>query len=104
VAARRGIANWLLAQGRIDEAVAWARSAQELDPLDAGLLIDNGFLLFQARRYDESIQILRSALAVEPDNPFVHWFLEDALIAKGQSEQAIVELERALALSDRNQQ
>ena len=101
-AGHRGVAGWMLFQGRIEEAVAWARSAGGLDPLNVGLLVNNGFLLFHARRYDESIQTLRSALAVQPDNAFAHWFLGYALIAKGQPEQAIPELERALLLSDRS--
>ena len=101
-AGHRGYAGWLLCQGRVKEAVAWAQSAQELDPLNVGLLVNNGFLLFHARHYDESIQTLRSALTVQPDAAEAHWFLGYALIAKGQSEQAIPELERALLLSDRS--
>jgi tetratricopeptide (TPR) repeat protein len=99
---RSGYAGWLLSQGHVEEAVAWARSAHERDPLDVGLLVNNGFLLFQARRYDESIQTLRSALAVEHDNSVAHWFLGYALIAKGQPQQAIPELEEAVRISDRN--
>jgi TolB-like protein/tetratricopeptide (TPR) repeat protein len=101
-AGHRGYAGWLLCQGRVQEAVAQAQSAQELDPLNVGLLVNNGFLLFHARRYDESIQTLRSALTVQPDAAEAHWFLGYALIAKGQPEQAIPELERALVLSDRS--
>jgi pentatricopeptide repeat protein len=41
-------------------------------------------------------------LTVQPDAAEAHWFLGYALIAKGQSEQAIPELERALVLSDRS--
>jgi TolB-like protein/DNA-binding winged helix-turn-helix (wHTH) protein/Tfp pilus assembly protein PilF len=97
-----GIAGWLLCQGRMEEAVAWARSAHELDPLNVDLLLNNGFLLFHARRYDESIQTLQSVLAVQPDNAFAHWFMGYALIAKGQPQQAIPTLEKAVSLSDRS--
>lgn len=98
----RGIADWLLCQGRMEEAVAWARSARELDPLNVDLLVNNGFLLFHARRYDESIQTLQSVLAVQPDNAFAHWYMGYTLIAKGQPAQAIPELEEAVRLSDRS--
>ena len=86
---------WLLILDRLQRA-------RELDPMNVYGLANDGFLLFQARHYDESIQTLRSVLAVEPDNAMAHWFVGCTLIAKGQSQQAIVELEKALALSDRN--
>jgi predicted Zn-dependent protease len=39
---------------------------------------------------------------VQPGNAVAHWFLGYALIAHGQSEQAIPVLERAVLLSDRS--
>jgi Tfp pilus assembly protein PilF len=33
VAAHSGLAIWLLCQGRLEEALAWANRARELDPL-----------------------------------------------------------------------
>jgi TolB-like protein len=84
--AHLGFANWLLCQGRTDEALAWSRHARELDPLgDIGISI--GWILFQARRYDEAIRELRSVLAVHPDSASAHWFLGFALIGKGQPEE-----------------
>ena len=65
-------------------------------------LATDGFLLFHARHYDESIQTLRSVLAVQPDHALAHFYMGYTLIAKGQPEQAIAELERALLLSDRS--
>ena len=54
-AAHLGYANWLLCQGRTEEALAWARRARELDPLGTtGTNI--GWILFHARRYDEAIR------------------------------------------------
>ena len=90
-----GYAKWLMCQGRMDEALAWAQRARDLDPLGAAadLLgfpgITKGWILFHARRYDEAISELRSD---DPDR----WYLGMALIAKGQPEQAIPVLEKAL--------
>ena len=95
-----GYAKWLLCQGRMDEALAWAQRARDLDPLGAAgdLLgfpgITKGWILFHARRYDEAIRELRSD---DPD----HRYLGMALIANGQPDEAIPVLERALG-PDRN--
>ncbi len=89
-----GYAKWLLCQGRTDEALAWVQRARDLDPL-GGAGITNGWILFHARRYDEAIRELRS------DDPG-HWFLGFALIAKGQPDEAIAVLEKALSLTDRS--
>jgi eukaryotic-like serine/threonine-protein kinase len=91
-----GYARWLLCQGRTDEALAWIQRARELDPLGGagtplgGVAITNGFILFQARRYDEAIRELR--YADRPD----HLILGLALIANGQPDEAITVLEKAL--------
>lgn len=100
--ANRGFAFWLLCVGRTEEAVARSQRAHELDPMNVDDLATDGFLLFHARHYDESIQTLRSVLAVQPDHAMAHFYMGYALIAKEQPEQAIAELERALLLSDRS--
>ena len=52
-----------LFQGRSEEALAWSRRARELEPLGiTGTTI--GWILFQARHYDEALRELRSDLAV----------------------------------------
>jgi TolB-like protein/Tfp pilus assembly protein PilF len=96
--AHLGLADWLLCQGRTEEALAWSRRARELDPLDATGL-SNGWILFHARRYDEAIRELRSVLAVRPDYAAAHWFLGFALIANGQSDEAITALDKAASLT-----
>src|SRR5262249_9804462 len=80
----------------------WAQHARELDPLGINGLVSNGLLLFHARRYDDAVKELRNVVAVQPNHAMAHWFLGYALIAKEQPEQAIPELESALALSDRS--
>jgi tetratricopeptide (TPR) repeat protein len=100
-AAHLGLANWLLCQGRTEEALVWSRRARELDPLGATGL-SNGWILFNARRYDEAIGELRSVLAVHPDYATAYWFLGYTLIAKGQSEEAISVLEKTVSLMDRS--
>ncbi|PYV46371.1 MAG: hypothetical protein DMG92_18210, partial [Acidobacteria bacterium] len=54
-----GLAHWLLCQGRIEEAVAWAQRARELDRFGSatGDLAD---ILFLSQRYDEAVLELHS--------------------------------------------
>ena len=94
-------AVWLDCQGRTEEAVAWSRRARELDPLgtDSRTL---GWILIHARHYDEATHELRSVLALRPDDAQALWYLGFVLIAKGQSEEAIPVLEKALSVSDRS--
>jgi pentatricopeptide repeat protein len=97
--AHLGFADWLLCQGRTEEALAWSRRARELDPLGVtGTSI--GWVLFQSHRYDEAIEELRTSLSVRGDNATAHWFLGYALIANGHPDDAIPELEKARTLSD----
>ena len=100
--ASRQLAFWLICEGRTDEGLARSQRARELDPMDADGLVNDGFQLFLARHYDDAIEVLRSALAVHPDLAMAHWFMGYNLIAKGQPDRAIPELERAVVLSDRS--
>jgi len=94
-------AEWLVSHGRVDEALAWARRARELDPL-GNASVSIGWFLFQARRYTDSIRELRSALAVHPDDAIAHLFLAFPLIANGQAEEAIPDLEKTSSLMHRS--
>jgi TolB-like protein/Tfp pilus assembly protein PilF len=100
-AAHIGFARWLLCQGRTDEAVAWAKRARELDPLgNAGSSI--GYILFEARHYDEAIRAMRAVIGVRPEDASAYWYLGFALIANDQPGEAIPVLEKALSVSDRS--
>ena len=99
--AHAGFAHWLLCQGRTEEALSWARRAQELDPM-ALYGVQIGWILFQARRYDEAIRELRTVLTIEPDNAFALWFLGFALSGAEQFDEAIQVLERVASISHRS--
>jgi TolB-like protein/DNA-binding winged helix-turn-helix (wHTH) protein/Tfp pilus assembly protein PilF len=100
-AAHLEYANWLASHGRVDEALAWSRRARELDPLgNSSAAI--GWILFHARRYDEAIRELRSVLAVRPDDAIAHLFLAFPMIAKGEAEEAILDLEKTASITHRS--
>jgi len=101
VTAHLGLSDWLLCQGRTDEALAWAQRARELDPLgvNGGEI---GWILLQARRYDEAVREFRSVLALHSDDALALWGLGFVLIVKGQSEEAIPVLEKTVSIMDRS--
>jgi serine/threonine-protein kinase len=55
-----------------------------------------------ARRYDESIREYRSVLAVHPEYTNARWGLGFALIVNHQTDQAILELEKTVAMMNRS--
>jgi TolB-like protein/DNA-binding winged helix-turn-helix (wHTH) protein/Tfp pilus assembly protein PilF len=94
-------ADWLASHGRLDEALAWSRRARELDPVgNAGGSI--GWILFHARRYDESIRELRSVLVVHPDDAGTQLLLAFPMIANGQADEAIPDLEKTASMMHRS--
>jgi pentatricopeptide repeat protein len=100
-AAHVGFAHWLLCQGRTQEALTWTARGRELDPIEvSGTII--GETLFFAHRFDEAIHELRTVLAVQPDSASALWYLGFSLIAKGQPEDAIPVLEKAVSITNRS--
>jgi TolB-like protein/Flp pilus assembly protein TadD len=96
-----GLAEWLISQGRTEEAVAARRRGRELDPL-AVSGSDLAWALFYDRRYDDAVQELRSVLAVKADDAYASWILGFALIASGRPQEAVPVLEKGVSSSDRS--
>ncbi len=94
-------ASFLMSRGRVDESIAASNRARELDPFSLSISVQRGFLLENARRYDEAIEQLRSVIAMNPNHYSAHWVLGHAYAANKQFDQAIAAAERAVELSDR---
>jgi TolB-like protein/DNA-binding winged helix-turn-helix (wHTH) protein len=62
-------AEHLMWMGRFDEALAESERARQLDPLSLVIAVDKGYILYCARRYDESIQQFRSVQDLDPRFP-----------------------------------
>jgi tetratricopeptide (TPR) repeat protein len=92
--ARNWYAQYLIATGRRDEALAESRRAIELDPLS--LVINTGFgsRLYWARRFDEAIAQCRKTLELDPAYGGARRCLALAYAQRGAHEQAVRELER----------
>lgn len=83
--------------GRLDEAVAEAKRAQQLDPLALILNENVGDILFLARRYDEAEAQLRKTLELDPNFFVARNTLAKVYEAKGMYKEA---LEQNLARED----
>jgi adenylate cyclase len=77
--------------GRVDEAVAEARKAQELDPLSLIINENVGDILALARRYDEAEQQLRKTIELDPSFEVAHQTLSRVYEAKGMYEKSLEE-------------
>ncbi len=89
----------LALHGRSDEALAEARRAHELDPLNAQVATALPWALYLARRYDEAIAVQRKSLDLDPDFAWGHMILALALTAKGRYAEALAAARKMAALA-----
>ena len=97
--ARHWHAHCLLAAGRLVEAAAEMRQAQNLDPLSLPVNVGVGWCSYFARRYDDAISQYRKTLELEPSFALAHQTLGLALAQKHDYPKAIAEFQTALKLS-----
>lgn len=93
----------LAAMGRLDEAQAENKRAQELDPLSASIGRDLGDILYFAHQYDQAIEQFRHTLKLVSDDPMdysVHRAMGWAYVHQGQPDQGVAEFIEALRLQD----
>jgi eukaryotic-like serine/threonine-protein kinase len=93
-------ALYLAAMGRLDEAIAEAKRAQELDALSPRINTDVGWCLLYAGRAPEAAAQFRSTLELDRDYVSARWGLGAALTRQGSYGDAIKELTQAVTLSE----
>ena len=94
-------AGFLMSKGRVEESIAASNRARDLDPFSLSISAHRGFLLENARRYDEAIEQLRRVIAMDQNNYQAHWFLGHTYAANGQFDEAVAASEKAVSLSAR---
>lgn len=77
--------------GRLDEAIAEARKARELDPLSLPLNENVGDILYLARRYPEAIEQLRRTIDLDPNYGVARGTLAKVYEAQGLYDKALEE-------------
>jgi len=98
--AHQWFSECLTALGRVNESVAEARLARDIDPLSAEVEWNLGLALFFGRRYDEAIAVLRQSVRTTPDLWLTRAFLAWAYAERGDFEHAFAEYAKARALDD----
>jgi TolB-like protein/Flp pilus assembly protein TadD len=91
--------TYLVNLGRGDEGLREHRGCLDLDPVSASALFCYAQTLYLLRRYDESIDGFRKAVALNPSFPREHAGLGLACIRKGSYVRGIAELELAQSLT-----
>lgn len=91
--------EYLTLMGRFDEGLRQVHIAEELEPLSEIITADEGWFLYLARRYDESIRHLREVIATHPNFDPAWFYLGEALEQKGEYKEAIQAYQRGIALT-----
>jgi TolB-like protein/DNA-binding winged helix-turn-helix (wHTH) protein/Tfp pilus assembly protein PilF len=89
----------LAGAGRLDEAVAEVKRAQQVDPLSLTITSVVGWMLYLDRDYDKAIAQEKIALEMDPNFALAHRYLGLAYEQKGMNTEAISEFQKARTLS-----
>jgi tetratricopeptide (TPR) repeat protein len=84
--------------GRHEEAIAEMKLAKELDPLRPRVIVGEGSILYNARRYDQAIEEIKKALEVVPTHTSAHEYLGYTYSMKGMYAEAIAEYREAIRI------
>ena len=86
-------AMWNGQQGRVEPALADMRRARELEPMTLLLSSTYALILFNARRYDEAIELLTPIVQANPGFDSGRSVLARALTATGRFDEALAQLQ-----------
>jgi tetratricopeptide (TPR) repeat protein len=97
--ARGRYAFYLVAMGRIDEAIATMRQVVARDPLSVSALNRLALLLYYHHEYDAALEPLQRALLLDPTDYAVHWYFGLVHMQKRMYPEAIRDIRTAVRLS-----
>lgn len=83
----------LMARGRHSDALEEIELARSVDPLSLVILPSRILAFYFDRQFGRAIEESRATLEVEPNFPLVHYDLGQSLLQKGQTQDAIAELQ-----------
>jgi eukaryotic-like serine/threonine-protein kinase len=79
---------------RLEESIAEAQRAQELDPLSPDIVSNLGFVYLDMQQFDEAIAQFQKALDLNPNLPAVHALIASAYTMKRMYPQALAEYDK----------
>jgi TolB-like protein/Tfp pilus assembly protein PilF len=88
-------AEYFVAMGQPEEAIAEDKRARELDPLSLDINAQLGRVYRDARQYDQAIDQCRKTLELDPSFTMAHWCLGLAYVGKKMYQDAIGEFQKA---------
>ena len=95
-------AEYLICSGDGEKAIAEIRRAQELDPLSLVINSTYGYILLQARRYDDALAQARKTLGMDANFYLGHQLLAEVYEQRGMFEESVTERQKAATLAGEN--
>ena len=100
-AARHAYSRYLASLGRLTEARAELKRAQELDPLSLLVQANAGVISYFGRQYGEAMQELRKTNELDPHFPVPYWGMGLCYEQQGKYEEAIAQFQKTIESSGR---
>jgi TolB-like protein/DNA-binding winged helix-turn-helix (wHTH) protein/Tfp pilus assembly protein PilF len=91
--------SYLVAMGRLDEAMKEIEHARDLDPFSPGITFWLGQVLYHARRYDDALRENRRGLEMWPDRDEFFGAVADVYEQKKMFAEAFAARQQALSLT-----
>jgi adenylate cyclase len=95
-------AGYLEGTARLDQAIDELKRAAELAPLTPFTVTAVGYPFYYARQHDEAVKYFRRGLELDPNFFWGYLWIGQAYVEKKMYEEAIAEIEKAIALSAGN--
>jgi len=99
---RCGYGSYFQAMGRFEEAIAARELCRESDPLSPTATANVGYPYYFAQQYDQAIGYYQKALELDPNYSWSYLWIGQAKLEKGMYNEAIVDINKAIALADGN--
>jgi tetratricopeptide (TPR) repeat protein len=97
-ATHHAYSRYLASLGRLTEARAELKRAQELDPLSLLIQANAGVISYFGRQYGQAIQELRKTNELDPQFPVPYWGLGMCYEQQGKYEEAIAQFQKRSSL------